>query len=368
MKKQKKCFTICLKTGLSLLVCFILNLGYAPAQIFDAVNSDEFTNITSAGCIVFGNAGNDVIRGGSGINFLNGNAGDDDLYGDSNQDFLSGGIGNDYLIGMDLRDQLVGGSGDDVLKGGNGNDVLYGDHGDYLYFDDPVTPGWTYSLIEDASDPNCGNVQIEKAGKVYGPEDMLFTYWDATYTVIHGTSLQAGNDMLYGGPGNDQLIGGDGDDTANYTGTEEGITVSLADGQAVNDGDEGTDSLKEIENIIGSAHADNITGDDNANTLQGQDGDDTIASGKGDDTLTGGTGTDLFIFAPGDGNNTITDYTAGETINLIAFGWDFEVQTSEAIENGSKTITINDDVVVTLSNYTGAVTYKKKASSAEVQE
>lgn len=43
--------------------------------------------------------------------------------------------------------------------------------------------------------------------------------------------------------------------------------------------------------------------------------------GTGDDTLTGGAGADTFVFAPGDGSDTITDFeTDDDTINLSQFG------------------------------------------------
>jgi Ca2+-binding RTX toxin-like protein len=77
-----------------------------------------------------------------------------------------------------------------------------------------------------------------------------------------------GNDALYGGAGNDTLLGGNGDDL-----------------------------------LVGE------TGND---SLNGGLGNDTLRGGLGNDTLTGGSGSDVFVFAPGDGTDTITDLSLGE--------------------------------------------------------
>ena len=64
-------------------------------------------------------------------------------------------------------------------------------------------------------------------------------------------------------------------------------------------------------------------GDD---TITGTTADETITGGTGDDTLTGGGGSDVFVFAPGDGDDTITDFsTVDDRIDLRAYGAiDFE--------------------------------------------
>jgi Ca2+-binding RTX toxin-like protein len=81
--------------------------------------------------IVFGQAGNDVIRavgalhvpvwlfGGDGDDILQGGRGHDILAGDAGMDQLFGGLGNDLLIGGHGRDRLLGGLGDDLAIGGH---------------------------------------------------------------------------------------------------------------------------------------------------------------------------------------------------------------------------------------------------------
>ena len=96
----------------------------------------------------------------------------------------------------------------------------------------------------------------------------------------------------------DYLYGGAGNDTASYAGSNAGVTVNLATGGA-SGGDASRDSLYDIENLIGSAHAD---------TLTGSRGDNTLEGGGAGDRITGGAGTDTASYA---GSN------AGVSVSLI---------------------------------------------------
>jgi len=98
----------------------------------------------------------------------------------------------------------------------------------------------------------------------------------------------AGNDLLNGRNGNDSLIGNAGND----------ILIS----------DNGTDFL------VGSA------GDD---LLDGGNGSDTLRGGLGTDILTGGNGKDIFVFASGEGIDTITDFKLGSDQIGLAEGLTF---------------------------------------------
>jgi Ca2+-binding RTX toxin-like protein len=83
----------------------------------------------------------------------------------------------------------------------------------------------------------------------------------------------SGNDTLDGGPGADIMLGGAGSDTADYSSSAAGVTVSLASGLGAS-GDAQGDVLGGIENIIGSAQADTLMGDNGANALTGGPGHD----------------------------------------------------------------------------------------------
>lgn len=75
-----------------------------------------------------------------------------------------------------------------------------------------------------------------------------------------------------------------------------------------------TDSLANIENVVGSNDADTLVGDGEANELIGLDGNDELSGAGGGDTLIGGEGNDLLR---GGGGNDVID--GGEGIDTISF-------------------------------------------------
>ncbi|MDD3009480.1 MAG: LysM peptidoglycan-binding domain-containing protein [Arcobacter sp.] len=112
-----------------------------------------------------------------------------------------------------------------------------------------------------------------------------------------------GNDIFEAGTGTNYIDGGIGSDTISYknitNSNKEGITLnlSLATAQAINSTT--TDTLVNIENVIGSRYADNIIGKDNSTTtitLDGGDGDDILKVGLNSvNKLFGGAGDDTLV-------------------------------------------------------------------------
>lgn len=90
-----------------------------------AAPQDEFQSGSPNPDTMYGGAGNDVLNGLAGGDWLAGGTGNDTLYG---------GDGNDTLRGQDGDDWLYGGAGKDVMMGDAGNDTLVPDAGyDTLY-------------------------------------------------------------------------------------------------------------------------------------------------------------------------------------------------------------------------------------------
>ncbi|MFM6896115.1 MAG: Ig-like domain-containing protein, partial [Microcystis panniformis] len=131
-----------------------------------------------------------------------------------------------------------------------------------------------------------------------------------------------GNDLFIGGLGNDIHNGGEGIDTVSYLRSPAAVTVNLQNNRGTGGHAQG-DTYRDIENIIGSPHADNITGNAQDNTILGGygrdnerrdiDGNDTLDGGAGNDRLLGHLGNDSLI--GGDGNDSLSGGGGDDTLN-----------------------------------------------------
>ena len=262
------------------------------------------------------------------IENLSGTEFGDDLTGDGNVNALNGGGGADSLSGLGGDDLLIGGAGADTLDGGGGSDtVSYNDGRNsgvtVRLIGDENSDGDTYTSIENVVGTNqADDIRGDsKANVLTGLDgedrlqgnggndillgndgaDLLFGN-DGDDFLIGGDgddSLRGGdgNDVLIGGEGDDDLRGGEGFDTASYAQEDAGVTVDLATGQGP-----GLETLRDIENVIGSGFADTLTGDAGANLIIG---------GAGADALDGGEGVDTVAFNDGRNEGVTVDLSAG---------------------------------------------------------
>ena len=235
------------------------------------------------------------------------------------------------------------------------------------------------------------DVLIENAIAGFGNDIVIGNGQANALSGMSGNDLlrgSGGDDLLTGGPGADRLAGGAGNDTASWAGSGEAVTVRLhslsaAGGDAQGDtfpytvdiaytdadGAEQTESLPDVEHLIGSAYDDILAGDRRDNVLEGGAGDDTLYGGPGggddvmsgnagndrlfgglgndrldggtgDDRLAGGAGADVFVFAPGNGADTITDFAnSQDRIDLSAF--DLAGYDDLTITDGTDGVTID---------------------------
>ncbi|MGH1404912.1 MAG: calcium-binding protein, partial [Alphaproteobacteria bacterium] len=201
-----------------------------------------------------------VAYGYGGNDFIYAGNGDSELYGGLGDDTLEGGLGDDLIEGNEGNDTIAGGDGDDVLYAGAGDDIVAGYDGD---------------------------------------------------------------DELYGGEGDDILSGGNGNDTgyfsgvfANYQFSDLGRRIEIKDTV----GNDGTDILSSVDYLVFSdmdfSAASLLSGTEDGDTLNGTEGNDTIIGGGGDDILNGGAGDDTYLFSIGDGNNTITEDSGFDVLQL----------------------------------------------------
>ena len=179
---------------------------------------------------------------------------------------INSGAGNDYIKLTGKAATLIAGNGNDslwaasgsgtyVVDGGKGNDILRGGKG-------------ADSLVGGA-----GN------DKLYG---------------------NAGNDFLNGGAGKDFLDGGAGNDILN--GGDDNDTILGGAGK---------------DNLYGGKGADSLVGGAGNDTLHGGAGNDTLWGGAGNDKLFGDAGNDVFIYKPGEGKDTIFNYSSGDMLKIL---------------------------------------------------
>ena len=145
-----------------------------------------------------------------------------------------------------------------------------------------------------------------------------------------------GNDILYGDAGNDYLDGGSGKDTI-YGGA-------------------GRDS------IFGNTGNDVIYGEEGNDYIEGGSGADTLNGGAGNDTLTGGNGKDVFVYANGEGDDVITDYTSSDkikvdgTISKTSYSGNDIIFT---IGNGTLTVKNAKGTNISVTDSSGSQTYSR---------
>ncbi|MBA1244267.1 putative Ig domain-containing protein [Pseudomonas japonica] len=221
------------------------------------------------------------------------------------------GTGNalrNFITGNDAANVLDGKAGADSMTGGDGSDTYYVDNADDTTVEknsDSATGGidtvYT-SLATWTLSSNVENLVINTIGAANGIGNAL----DNTFVA---------------GAGNNVLDGRDGIDTVSYAYATQGITLALNTTAQQNTGGSGLDTIKYMENVIGSLYNDKLTGSAVANVLDGGAGDDELNGGAGDDTLiggagkdtlTGGTGADVYKF------NALGDLGLGNLRDVIS--------------------------------------------------
>jgi Ca2+-binding RTX toxin-like protein len=198
--------------------------------------------------------------------------------GTDSADTFTGGTGSDTFIGRGGNDTLTGGGGNDVFvydTRGFGNDRITdfnaGDRIDLSFLKVADLDSLRPFMQQDGADVVINLAYFGSTESIRLVDTNLNSLTASSF--IFNTSATALNvtgtdygDVLFGGNGADRLAGGNGNDT-----------------------------------LVGGANIDQLTG------------------GGGNDTLIGGTGNDIFVYNNREfGNDTITDFTAGDRIDLSA--------------------------------------------------
>ncbi|BAY62672.1 putative peptidase [Calothrix brevissima NIES-22] len=250
---------------------------------------------------LIGSVGNDTFDGGAGNDSFNGNSGTDTVtYKNASTGVnvnLEAGTASDgqggtdtlisieVIVGSDYNDTLTGGAGNNNLNGGLGNDILNGGLGSDILNGGAGNDTVSYKNLTSGTGVNV-NLGAGTASDGQGDSDTLISI-----EAVIGSNFAdiltggSGNETLNGGAGNDTINGGAGSDTASYRNATAGVNVNLTTGTA-NDGQGGTDSLSNIQAILGSNFADILIGSSGNDTIEGYAGNDTINGGEGYDTVT----------------------------------------------------------------------------------
>ena len=163
-----------------------------------------------------GDAAGDTI---SGFENIFGGSGNDTLTGDANANVISGGAGDDTLTGGDGNDSIDGGAGTDtvVYAGSIGDYTMDVSSGIFTITDDNIADGDdgtdTFTNVEYITFQGSGDT-VSLSSYITGANNG--TAAAETYvgtSSADSTSLDAGNDVIFGGRSSDTaLTGGGGDD------------------------------------------------------------------------------------------------------------------------------------------------------------
>ena len=265
-------------------------------QKVTVIDKDGITYAQTFGdpILTIGNGDGDTVIANSDVTVMNaakrtkavyliGNEYDGTIKGGTKDDTISAGLGNDYV---------TGGKGNDLFIFSGGKDTI----GDYSAAKNNMDAITLSSYAFDNYYVDGKNVVMTfKNGGVSLQES------DTSLTIVNGKDKEItvnGAARVY----NDyyEKIFAKKDTTATYNAA--GSDDSLHTAKLI-------DASKKTSSIY-------ITGnnfnDGTISTIKGGTKADTIKGGTGSDILTGGKGADLFIYA--DGNDTVTDYTAGTDI------------------------------------------------------
>lgn len=313
----------------------------------ESFNSIENATTGSGNDTLNGNAADNVLDGGLGVDRLNGGAGSDTASYRSHTAAVSvnlalgtgtviatgvqdtftsienaiGGAGNDVLTAAAAGSALDGGAGNDTLNGGAGNDTFHLTAGSdviagaagtdtvVLDFGYDAYPGLTYSAYQDYLDENQwlttyrGDSNPDllvdlAAGSV---DSLRGPSVDATLSGVENVTTGAGNDSVTGSSGANVISVGRGANVVNAGGGNDLIYGSntqtgwpaWADNP---DRAEFIDERDAHEVLHGGAGADTIVG---GMSMFGDAGNDRLVAAVVADAtnMSGGAGADTFVFS-----------------------------------------------------------------------
>ena len=317
-----------------------------------------YTNATGPVTITFAlNGWTSTTSGASGTVTGDGSVGTDTFSGVGS---VSGSSFADTITGSNnpnnTSEEFAGRGGNDFIDGKTGFDRAF-------YNNDSLASGIQIDMASGVvtGDAAIGTDTLRSIEAIRGT-GFADTYVATNFGVSGANAGDFGTLNEFEGMAGNDTITGNGNSRIAFYNALDGVTVDLAAGNShgTASGDlagVGTDTFTGVNAVRGSAFADVILGDANANALDGRDGNDRIDGRGGADTLTGGNGADTFVYADGDGADTITDFnrTQGDTIDLTALSGLFtlaDVQSKATVSGGNTIIDVGSGNTLTLIGVT----------------
>ena len=258
---------------------------------------------------------------------------------------LRGGDGNDVMGGFDGQNNiLIGGKGDDVITGNAGNDV-------YIW-----SPGDGNDTINDYRGHKAdwyGETGVLKIGEGVDPAKVEITRVGNSLVLIISET-------------GERVTVKDWYSSADYQLTRiefaDGTTWTQADINAMSPVIRGTDG---DDVITATSSNDTVIAGDGDDTVYGGAGNDIIAGGAGNDYLRGDDGNDVYVWNPGDGNDTINDH---RTHMVDWYGETGALKIGEGVDPAKVEITRSgNNLILIISETEERVTVENWYSHADYQ-
>ncbi|SEH26851.1 calcium-binding protein [Selenomonas sp. KH1T6] len=315
----------------------VLKVGKGSICLFD-------TETSAVNLTVKGNAKANVLKAGAVKAKLYGMSGNDTLVGSKSNDTLDGGTGNDSLVGGAGNDYLRGDAGTDTLVGGTGKDTFayaagegkdiikdYETGKDVIKLIKGTITGKKAKGKDVILSVGSGSMTLKNAvGKkitvvdANGNKSVLKPVVNslpnhAKYTSKAAKQVNLGS--AYAGTTFNAGLYADSIKNVDATKTTKKLSIyGNAKGNVLKAGRGNTKlyGLDGDDKMVGGKGRDWLEGGNGDDTLIGGAGNDTLRGGKGNDTLNGGPGNDIYLYADGDGFDTIISYTSNQTIKIMS--------------------------------------------------
>lgn len=290
-----------------------------------------------------------------------------EIIGNAKVNIINGGIKGESLLGGAGNDQLIGNGGVDTLWGGESNDLFVFDGKgadvimDYGVGTDKV------SLDVDMAITDVDVIDKDVILKFTNGDPLKFVGVGDKKISIVETSINAKGKKV-GKTSTfifeDDKIFNSGKTAVTLTGAAGNISteskiITIMAGANFNGAEIVGNDKANI--IIGSDEGESLLGGKGNDKLIGNDGADTLWGNAGNDVLTGGDGIDTFIYKPGEGDDTITDYESGELLTII----DSTFKTASFI-NGTLTLKIDGGGLIRLKNVNESTAFNINGTTYKV--